>query len=102
MKHNKLNAFLRRARRGRPDDQDERSFGFATRVAAQWAASSMPASAFTDPLLCWERLTRWGLAGACAVCVAVTLFQRPAVATGEATNTLEMMAGFDDAEDDAL
>lgn len=102
MKHEKFNTFLRCARRGFPDRRDERSFGFATRVAARWAASSPSPSATTDPLLCWERLSRWGLAGACAVCVAVALLQRSAVTTEETPDTLEMMAGFEDAEDDAL
>lgn len=44
--------------------------GFATRVAARWAASGQ-----RDELDLWDRLSRWGLGIAGAVCLAVLVFR---------------------------
>jgi hypothetical protein len=97
MKNNddKFERFLERARRGRPAEAPEPPFGFATRVAARWAAQG----ASSDPLLVWERLTRWGLAGALAVCLAVLAVGRDSLRAQSTPNALEALAGLDADED---
>ena len=95
MKHDNLKNFLDRARRGQPSTPSEAPFGFATRVAARWAAT--PSA--SDPLRTWELLTRWGLAGAFAVCLAVSLMPRPEATSPEPPSALDAFAGFDGDED---
>jgi hypothetical protein len=83
---------LELARRGRPVETPEPRFGFATRVAARWASSS-PAN---DALFVWERLTRWGLAGALAVCLTVLAFSRDTLRAGSTSaSALETLAGLE-------
>jgi len=95
MKNENLKDFLARARRGQPATPSEAPFGFTTRVAARWTAAPSP----SDPLRTWERLTRLGLAGACAVCLAVSLIPRPEATSPEPASALDTFAGFDGDED---
>jgi hypothetical protein len=88
--------FLDLARRGRPAETELPRFGFATRVAARWASESSP-----DPIFVWERLTRWGLAAACAVFLTTFVVSRNALQAPSAPSALEAFAGFVE-EDDSL
>jgi hypothetical protein len=87
--------FLDLARRGRPAEVPESRFGFATRVAARWAAHD----ARPDALVVWERLTRWGLAGALAVCLTVFLVSRDSLQARETPSALDAFAGFTEEDD---
>lgn len=93
-----LKKLMARARRGRSKvPVDEPSFGFATRVAARWAGWKKETG--SDALQAWERLARWGLAGALAVCLGVFAAGRPDAQTGEEPSAIEAFAGFVEEED---
>ena len=87
--------FLDLARRGRPAETPEPRFGFATRVAARWAAHD----ARPDALIVWERLTRWGLAGALAVCITVFLVSRESLQARQTSTALDVFAGLTEEDD---
>jgi hypothetical protein len=86
--------FLDLARQGRPAETESPPFGFATRVAARWA-SGPPG----DPIFVWERLTRWGVAVACAVFLTTLAVSRKSFETPSAPTALEAFAGLADEED---
>ena len=97
MKHDerRFERLLELARRGRPPETPGLRLGFATRVAARWASGG-PAH---DTLFVWERWTRWGLAGALAVCLTVFVFSRDSLRAQSAPSALESLAGLEADED---
>ena len=97
MKPEELRNLIGKARRGRPEESAEAPFGFAGRVAARWARGG--SHEFENGLVVWERLTRWGLAGALAACVVMVALDRVSSRATEAPSSLEIFAGLVDDED---
>jgi hypothetical protein len=69
-----FNRFIKLCRRGQRQDLNSAPLGFATRVAWLWTKSSAE-----NPLLLWERFSRWAAAAAVAVCLLVATLGEPAV-----------------------
>jgi hypothetical protein len=66
---------------------DDLPAGFATRVAARWASAPVPGE-----WELWDRVTRWGLALAVAVCV-VAFAMRPSEPDRDLTPFDQMVMG---------
>jgi hypothetical protein len=66
-------------------------------VAARWAREPRGQSA--DGLLVWERLARWGVAGAMAACIVMAVVNRVHPPAPAPPTALEVFAGLVDDED---
>lgn len=73
MKDERFQRYLTAARRGRPEVEPSMPYGFATRVAALWAARSRR----EDPWSLWERLARYGALVVAALVLALALAPAP-------------------------
>lgn len=87
---NGIRRLIEHARRGRQAPREEAPLGFATRVVSRAFSAERE-----DPLVLWERMTRWSLALALVACLAtVALHHRQPV-----SSALADFAGFNESAD---